>query len=147
MKSKTVAVIIITILISIGCIVLNFPVFLMGSYATLKNVIVTFTYLAIWISISMISAITKREGLTEYCRIFWAINLILGIAFYGNSIEPISWMFGWALPLSILFGGQWYGMMYFAKNFVQLSIIITLISSGMFAITYISHKQIIQNKI
>ena len=109
----------------------------MGGYATLNNVIVTFTYLIIWISISIIGITVKARGIMKYCTVFWAINLILGIAICANEIEiPV----GWALPLSALFGGQWYGITYFyggSMKFMTFSIIIMLISLVMVAITYL----------
>lgn len=143
-NTTAVIIIILSVLITIGSMILNFSEFLMGGYATLNNVIVTFTYLIIWVSISIIGVTVKARVIIKYCSVFWAINLILGIAFCANEIEiPV----GWALPLSVLFGGQWYGITYFYGSIMTFSIIVMLISLVMFTITYLSLRATKQDKV
>ena len=54
MKNKAKPVVILSIVAVIGGMVLNFQEFLMGSPANAKNLIVTFTYIAIWILVLII---------------------------------------------------------------------------------------------
>jgi hypothetical protein len=54
-KRMVVTTFFLSIVTVIGSMVLNFQEFLLGSQATLKNLIVTFTYIAIWITILTIS--------------------------------------------------------------------------------------------
>lgn len=50
MKYKALISISLSVIAIIGGIYLNFPKFLMGSQANIKNLIVTFAYVIIWIS-------------------------------------------------------------------------------------------------
>ena len=146
MKNIIAVIIVLSILISISGIILNFSEFLMGSPATIKNVVVTFTYLTMWISISIISVVAKAKGVIQYCCVFWAINLLLGILSYANFIDiPVSGAL--ALPFGILFFGQLYGIRYFARNYIAFSIVIIFIALVMFLITFTTLKSLKQDKV
>lgn len=145
MKNITAVIIILSTLISIGGIILNFSEFLMGGPATIENVVVTIIYLTMWIFISIISVVFKARGIIKYCSIFWAINLLLGILSYANFIDiPVSGAL--AFPFGIIFFGQLYGIRYFARNYIAFSIVVIFIALVMFLITFTSLKGIKQDK-
>ncbi|MGE5628822.1 MAG: hypothetical protein ACM3X7_12085 [Solirubrobacterales bacterium] len=137
---KTVMLIILSILLVIGCMILNFKEFLMGSPATINNLFVTFTYIIIWILISIISIRMKNPILLKYCTFFWFITLLLGIliAFTNATGIPVSW----ALLLAVLLLGQWNGLGYFHISHLTMSVIISTISLGMFLAAFLSIKKV-----
>lgn len=139
MKNKATTIIILSILTIIGGMALNFQEFLMGSPATLKNLIVTFVYMAIWILILAISIKSKNRGIMKYCSVFWIITLILSILMGYVNVTGAS--IDWALPFAILLLGQWYGINFFVRSFLTASIIMSFISLVMFTITFISLKR------
>ncbi len=140
MKNKaTATIVILSIVIVIGGMVLNFQEFLMGSRATVKNLIVTFAYIAIWMFILIISIKNKNHGLIKYCSVFWLITLFFSILIvYVNITDAYA---GWALPFVIFFLGQWYGIYFFVGSFLTLSIIMTFISLIMFTTSIMSLKR------
>jgi len=75
MKYKTTFAIALSALAIIGGVVLNFQEFSMGSPATVKNLIVTSRYSAIWILVLIIGGKSKIRGIVKYCSVFWAITL------------------------------------------------------------------------
>lgn len=124
----------------ITALILNFKEFLKGDYANTKNIFVTGLYIAVWISIYIIGKSIKSKIILNLSLVFWVLNLILGIAIYANEKAiPVDW----ALPLSALFGGQWYGIMYFyPSGFMVFSIIIITVSLVMSIASYISFRAV-----
>ena len=141
MKKKTTEIISLLILIAIiiTSLVLNFPEFLMGNYASIKNVIVTGLYIATWILVYIVGKGIKSKIILNFSLVFWVLNLILGIVVYANEKDiPV----GWAIPLTALFGGQWYGIRYFYPNgFMAFSILVMTISLFMCIASYISFRK------
>ncbi|MBU3156361.1 hypothetical protein [Clostridium estertheticum] len=81
LSSTTVILSIITFII---CIILNFSEFKMGSLATMKNAIVTFSYIVIWILVLIIGIINKNNGIVFFCVLDYYTNhrYSTGISFY-----------------------------------------------------------------
>jgi hypothetical protein len=140
MKNMRILITNLSIATIIICMVLNFQEFLMGSEATIKNMIVTFSYIAIWIIILVIGIATKNRATMCYCSIFWGITIFVAVVtVYVNATGNLA---DWVIPLAILFLGQWYGIGFFVSSFLFSSIIIAFISLVMFTITVISLKYI-----
>lgn len=139
MKNKIPAAIILSIVAVVGGMALNFHEFLMGSPATIKNLLVTFTYIAIWIFILIMGIRSKNHGIMRYCSVFWMITLLLSIlTWYANATEALV---DWAIPYAILLLGQWYGIDFFVDSFLITAVIIASISLVMFTVTVISFKR------
>lgn len=138
---RTIALIILSIIVVIGCMILNFHEFFMDSPATLKNVSVTIAYILSWIIILTISIKIKTLIVLKYCRFFWFITLCLGLLTILYKITGFST--GLELPFVVLLFTQWYGIRYFYSSFITVSIIISFISLGMFSIAFLSSKRIL----
>lgn len=87
---------------------MNFQEFLMGSPATIKNMIVTFVYIVIWILVLIIGIKNKNRGIMKYCSVFWIIMMFLSIL--TGYVNITGAQVDWALPFAILLFGQWYGI-------------------------------------
>lgn len=140
MKNKTQILIVLSIATIIGGMVLNFPEFLMGRSATVKNLIVTFAYIAIWILILRIGTKHKNREIIGYCSVFWSITLFTAIV--GAYINATGSSADWSIPFAILFLGQWHGIEFFVRSSLVMSIIVALISLVMFTIAIKSFKHI-----
>lgn len=139
MKNKAIATILLSIGAIIGGLILNFQEFLMGSPANIKNLIVTFLYIAIWILVLVISIKIKSLIVLKYCSVFWIITLLLAIlTIYVNATGTSA---NWALPFVILLLGQWYGVNFFVGSFLTTSIIIAAISLVISTTAVISLKR------
>lgn len=139
MKNNTPALIILSIFAVIGGMAFNFQEFLKGSPATIKNLIVTFVYIAIWIFVLTISIKNKNRGTLMYCFIFWIITLFLLIltGYIKVTGAPVYWV----LPFVILLLGPWYGINFFVESFLTVSVIMAVISFVMVIIAIISIKR------
>jgi hypothetical protein len=136
MKGKTVISIFLPLIIITVGIVFNFPEFLMGSPATIKNLIVTIVYLAIWVIALTISKKSKNCGILKCYSVFWIITMFFAIITgYVNVVDANA---DWAILFAILFLTQWYGIIFFAGSYLTASIIVALISLIMFITTVIS---------
>lgn len=139
MKNNTPAIIVLSIFAAIGGMVLNFQEFLMGNPATIKNLIVTLVYVAIWVLVLTISIKNKNRGIMKYCFVFWIITLFLSILMgYVNGTGA---QVDWVLPFAILLLGQWYGINFFVGSFLTTSIIMAVISLVMVIIAGKSIKR------
>lgn len=140
MKNSKNIIVVLSVIATIVAIVLNFNEFLMGNYASVKNLLVTFSYMAIWILVLIVGSKTEDCGIIKYCSIFWIITLLTAIvAWYANATDAIV---DWAIPFVILFLGQWYGLAFFTHSSLTMSIIITFMSLGMLIITLMLFKHI-----
>lgn len=140
MKNKATTAIILSILTVIIGIVLNFQEFLMGSPATVKNLIVTFAYIIMWILIITRSTKIKNCGVMKCYSIYWILTLFLSIL--TGYVNITGAQVDWAIPFVILFLGQWYGINFFVGSFLTASIITAVISLVMLITTVISLKRI-----
>lgn len=110
----------------ISGIYLNFPQFLMGSPANIKNLIVTLAYVIIWITALIIGIRSKNYMIMRCFYIFWIVTLIFSIVtVFINMTEIYA---AWAVPFVILLLTQWYGFQFFINNFETSAIIIAVIS-------------------
>ena len=140
MKNSKNIIVILSVIATISAIVLNFNEFLMGSPARIKNLFVTFSYIAIWVFVLIVGVRNKNRGIIKYCSIFWLITMLTAIvAWYANASDAI---IDWAIPFVILFLGQWYGVAFFAHSSLTMSIIISFISLVMLIITLILPKHV-----
>ena len=126
MKYKALISISLSMIAIISGIYLNFPQFLMGSPANIKNLIVTLAYVIIWITALIIGIRSKNHMVMRYFYIFWIVTLIFSIVtVFINMAEIYT---AWALPFVILLLTQWYGILFFINNFETSAIIIAVIS-------------------
>jgi hypothetical protein len=141
LKNKTSTIsIILSILIVIGGMVLNYQEFLMGSSATIKNVIVTTAYMLIWILILMIGIKNKDSVVMKYYSVFWVLTMFTSlITAYVNVTEA---NIDFANIFVILLLGQWYGIKFIVGSYLTISIIIAIISLIMFIITIFSIRNL-----
>jgi hypothetical protein len=138
LKGKAIVSIIVPILIITVAIEMNFSEFLMGSPATIKNLVVTFLYLATWIVILVVTAKSKNRILMTFYSVFWLMTLFFAIITgYVNVVEA---NVEWAIPFVILFLTQWYGFNYFVGSFLTASILIACISLIMVVTTVLSAR-------
>jgi len=138
MENETAATIILSIMVVIGGMVTNFQEFLMGSPATIKNLMVTCAYTGVWIFVLGIGTKRKNRGIIKYCLVFWMITLFLSIlTIYINATGASA---NWTLPFVILFLGQWYGIRFYFESILTVTIIMTSISLIMFITSVLSLK-------
>jgi hypothetical protein len=76
-ERKTISIIFPIFAIIVG-IKFNFQEFLMGSPATVKNLIVTFVYIAIWTYVLTIRYKSKNK-IMKYYSAFWLLTLLFAI--------------------------------------------------------------------
>ncbi|MHC1685257.1 MAG: hypothetical protein AB6733_20350 [Clostridiaceae bacterium] len=126
MKDKAIISVILSLVAIIGGLVINFPQFLMGNSANVKNLIATLVYLIIWVLALIIGARSKCRGIMKCFFVFWISTLIFSVmTIYVNITEVYV---GWAIPFVILLLSQWYGIGFFINGFVTIAIIIAVIS-------------------
>lgn len=136
-----IAGVVLSVVTTIICFILNFEFNMDGSVAaTTKNVIVTLSYIAIWLFILIIGIIGKNRGTMKYCLVFWAVTLLASILIaYLNATGTEN---SWVLTIGfLLIYNQWHGIEFFVKNLLAQSIIIGVISLVMFTIAVISLKR------
>jgi len=119
--------------------VLNFQEFLMGSPATIKNLVVTLAYIIIWIFILKISIQSKNHIVLKCCSILWILTLFAAIVTAYVNITGASAY--WVIPLALLLLGQWYGINFFVTSFLTSSIIVASISLVISIIYIIAFKR------
>jgi hypothetical protein len=137
LKNKvSIIPIILSILIVIGGMVLNFQEFLMGSPATLKSVIVTTAYILIWILLLMIGIKNKDSVVMKYYSVFWVLTMFTSLitAFVNVADANI----GFVNIFVILLLGQWYGIKFIVGSYLTTLIIIAIISLIMIIISIFS---------
>lgn len=138
MKNKLTIAIILSIISVIGGMVLNFNEFLMGNPASMKNLLVTLAYIAIWVFVLIIGIRNNKHEVMKYCFVFWFMTSFISIlTLYANTTDAL---ITWAIPLVILFLSQWYGIDFFVQSPLAMSIIISFISLTIFITTVISLK-------
>lgn len=138
MKNKVFFIIVPIFTIIVG-LVLNFQEFLMGSPATVKNLIVTFVYIAIWIFILIITLKSMNRRVMKYYSAFWLLTLLFAILTGFVNVTGVN--VDWAIPFVALLLTQWYGIELLVDNFLITSIIISSLSLIMFIATVFSFKR------
>jgi len=108
---------------------INFPEYLMGSAATVKNLLVSAAYPALWIFIP--GRILERLGPRArfFFILFWGGTLLIALvtAYVNVTGGSAVWAILPALPLL----GPWYGVMFFATDFLVMAALVALFSLGM----------------
>lgn len=126
MKHKALISISLPMIAIISGIYLNFPQFLMGSPANIKNLIVTIAYIIIWITALFIGTRSKNYIVMRIFFIFWIVTLVFSIVtVFINMAEIYA---AWAVPFVILLLTQWYGIQFFIKSLETSAIIIAVLS-------------------
>ena len=125
MKNKVLFIIVPIFAIIVG-LVLNFQESLMGSPATVKNLIVTFVYIAIWIFILIITIKSKNRRVIKYYAAFWLLTLLFAILTVFVNVTDVN--VEWAIPFIALLLTQWYGIELLVDNFLNTLIIISSLS-------------------
>ncbi|MFP3919274.1 hypothetical protein U5N28_15845 [Lysinibacillus telephonicus] len=138
MKNKVIFII-VTIFSIIVDLVLNFQESLMGSPATVKNLIVTFVYFTIWIFILIITLKSKNRRVMKYYSTFWLLTLLFTILTGFVNVTGVN--VDWATPFVALLLTQFYGIELLVDNFIITSIIISSLSLMMFIAAVFSLKK------
>ncbi|MBM4761196.1 hypothetical protein [Bacillus sp. B15-48] len=136
MKNRIALSIALPIFAIIVGLVLNFPEFLMGSPATLKNLFVTVLYIVIWIYSLMITSKGKNRRIMKYYLGFWLFTLFFAIL--TGFVNIIDVNVDWAIPFVVLLLTQWYGFELLVNHYLITSMIISSLSLIMFIATFIS---------
>ncbi|HHX24321.1 MAG TPA: hypothetical protein GX723_10010 [Thermoanaerobacterales bacterium] len=79
MKNRITATIVLSIVAIIVGMALNFNDFLMRNPASMKNLLVTFAYITIWVLVLIIGIRNKNRGIMKYCSVFWIITLFISV--------------------------------------------------------------------
>lgn len=139
MKRKEIILIYFPIFAIIFGVVLNMPEFFKGSPATMKNLIVTLLYFAIWVLVLSIAYKYKNRKLMRYYSAFWLMTLFFAVlSVYVNMVYFVA---NWAIPFVGLLLPQWYGIRLFAEHLLVTNIIISSVSLIMFIATVLSLKR------
>lgn len=138
MKNKVIFIIVPIFSIIVG-LVLNFQESLMGSPATVKNLIVTFVYFTIWIFILIITLKSKNRRVMKYYSTFWLLTLLFTILTGFVNVTGVN--VDWATPFVALLLTQFYGIELLVDNFQITSIIISSLSLMMFIAAVFSLKK------
>jgi hypothetical protein len=133
MESKTIFLVLLPISIIILGIVLNFQEFLMGSQVSIKNLIVSLVYLAIWIVAFRICSKIKNRIIMRCYSVFWLLTLILAMITVFVNLTEVN--LSGAIPFVILFLTQWYGIDYFIDSHIITLTLVSLVSLIMFIAT------------
>lgn len=126
MKNKEPSIIALAVAAVIGGMIINFQKNFMGGPANVKNLIVTFLYVVIWILVLVISIKIKSIIVMKYCSIFWIITLLIAITTTYVNVTGAS--VNWAIPFVVLFLGQFYGIRFFVESFLTVSIVVAIVS-------------------
>lgn len=139
MKNRATATIILSIISIFGGIILNFQEFLMGSHANLRNFIVTFAYIVIWILVLRMGAKSNNRGIMKYFSIFWTTTLFFILLTVYVNVTGIS--ADWAIPFVVLLLGQWYGIRFLFGSIFTTLIVMAFISLAMSIISVVLLKR------
>ena len=143
-RTLSIVFVMLSIATFISCLLLNFIEFQNGRAASLRSVIITFSYATVWILVLVTGIISRNRGAVKYFAIFWFITFIASATVaYSNMVDTIGSWGNLTLPLVLLFMGQWYGLKFFVRDNIAYFIIIAVISLVMLVIAgvwLISHK-------
>lgn len=126
MERKVGLSILLIVITFIICLVLNFPGSIMGSPATVKNAVVTFMYIAIWIFVSSVVLRAKHPAAIKFFLAYWLANLFFIIL--AALINFGVFNADWALFFILLLFPHWYGIKLFTDDFLITTGIISSIS-------------------
>lgn len=128
-RTLSVVFVILSMITFIACLLLNFIKFQNGSSASIRSVIITFSYATVWILVLVTGIISRNRGAVKYCSIFWFITFIASIAaLYGNMVDTVGNWGDWIFPLILLFIGQWHGLRFFVHSNITYFTLISILS-------------------
>ena len=128
MNNKNFLLIILPIVNTTLGLILNFKHSLMGS-PSIKNLIVTLVYLAIWVLVFSICTKTRNHIIMKFYAVFWIFTLSLAIITVYINLTEIT--VNAVLPLVILFLTQWAGIDYLVDNYLISFVLVSFISLTM----------------
>ena len=141
MKNKrtlSIIFVILSIIIFIASLLLNFIEFQNGSSASIRSVIITFSYATVWILVLVTGIISRNYGAVIYCSLFWLITFISAVTVvYGNTGGTVESWLDLMFPVILLFIGQWHGLRFFVHSNITYFILIAVISLVMLVIPVI----------
>ena len=143
-RTLSVVFIMLSMITFIACLLLNFIEFQDGSSASIRSVIITFSYATVWILVLVTGIMSRNRGAVKYCSIFWFITFIssfLGIYANINMVHTAGRWTDLIFPLYLLSMSQWYGLMFFVHSDITYFILIAVISLVMLAIAVIWLKR------
>jgi hypothetical protein len=122
-KNNGIILSLFTIGITIAAIYFNWTEFFMGDSATIFNLIVSISFLLLWLLFSLYKGLVKEKVYIRFIRIYWGINIIsfilIWIVLQGSSSGV------YLLPFSIWYGSPLYGFTYILKSSVSNFVLIT----------------------
>ena len=104
-------------------IYLNWPEFLMGSRATIFNLIVSIVFLSLWFIFSFYYGIKRQKTYKKFLLVYWGVNIISSILIWIVSISNYSGIF--LLPFAIWYGAPVYGFRFLLDGDVSNLVIVT----------------------
>lgn len=124
-RKVTLSILLITITF-IVCLVLNFPDALMGNAPTIRNAIITFVFVSIWIFVFFIVLRNKNQAVMKFFLLFWLVTLFFAVltALANGEIIDATW----ATAFIALLITPWYGIELLTDDFLITAIIISIIS-------------------
>jgi len=78
-RTLSVVFVILSMITFIACLLLNFNEFQDGSLASIRSVIITFSYANVWILVLVTGIKGRNSGAVKYCSIFWFITFIYSV--------------------------------------------------------------------
>lgn len=147
MKIKIAIVIFISILAVLGGGILNFREFINDYWpVNIKNVIVTATYIVIWVIVLSITIRYKFFRIAKIYSIFWLITLIYAILLILCNTTRCN--LGWAMLPAIPFLCPWYGLRFYIRDNMNIGILIAICSLSILVLNkffIILRKETIKN--
>lgn len=115
------------ILATIIGIALNFQAMLMGSPATLQNVIVTCIYIFVWgIAIAKVIR-SQQHTLKKYYTLFWGLTFIFAVLTVIANATTLK--VEWIIPFITIFLTPWYGIQVLTYDYFTTTLIIAAVST------------------
>ena len=139
-KKRTLSVVfvILSIIIFIASLLLNFIEFQNSSSASVRSVIITFLYVTVWVLILVSGIISKNSGAVIFCSVFWFITFVSSTTVvYSNMVHTLGRWDQFIFPFMLLFIGQWHGLRFFVHRNMTYFILISIISLVMLAVAVI----------
>jgi len=140
-----IAAIVVSVATVIICFILNFEFNMDGSVIpTIRNVIITLSYITMWQIILIIGIITRNHRIVKYCLEFWISMLVISILMIY--LEATGTENSWVQTIwFLLVYNQWYGTEFFASSIMAQPIVVAFISLCSTGITAIFLKHIKSN--
>lgn len=124
----------------------------MGDPPTIKNLVITILYLAIWVFVILVAMQYRNRTAMKYYLAFWLLTLCFAIAviLVNMGIFEAFWIATdlWLTIFVALFITPWYGVNLFAEGYFVYPMIISSISLILVITTAFSLKRLhsIQNE-